>query len=301
MTRRYNLFYVAALMFGSASGQAAAPLRLQATTGLDWTIDCSRPPTASARPAGGPVDDFAGLRMGLSLDEAAAAAVCVERGRSPGNRADARFVASVNGLHPFDYLGQSVRTGGVLGIGSFVPRGEMPRFPSADGGEAALTPYFCGTMVSWSFHAFGLPGKEKVYGFTRNERFADDTSPDLETLRKQVLQKYGPPHRIDEGVGAVEMSWAYDSTGKPVPIPRSNVVTCPAPIYAGEGIQVDPSGTCGVAIRVRIAKQHNVYKAAGLYLGIVHGSAMGKAIAQTQDGIRDIARGGQTGATVKSF
>lgn len=300
MNRHYAFASAAAILFGTACAETAAPPRLEATTGIDWKVDCKGVPAMPQRTAGAPVDDFAGLRMGLPLDDAATMAVCIERDRSPADRTDARFAASVNGLHPFDYFGQSVRTAAVLGVGTFVPRAQMPRFPSNEGGESAVTPYFRGTMVTWGFHSFGLPGKEKIYGFTRNERYADDASPDLENMRNQVIQKYGPPHRVEEGVGAVDMWWVYDASGKPTPIPRSGVV-CPAPVYVGESMQAGPDAACSIAIRVRIAKQRNVYKTAGLYLGIVHANAMAQAAAQAQEGVRAIARGSATGAPVKGF
>ena len=299
MIRHNVLVSTAALLFGTACAETVAPPRMEATTGIDWKVDCSRSPAMPARQAGAPVDDFAGLRMGLSMEDAATMAVCIERVRSPADRADARIVASVNGLRPFDYLGQSVRTAAVLGVGTFVPRNQMPRLPSTDSGEASVTQYFRGTLVTWGFHSFGLPGQERIYGFTRNERYADDVGPDLEQVRSQVIQKYGAPHRVEEGVGAVDMWWVYDATGKPTPLPRSGV-PCPAPVYVGESMQAGPDGACNIAIRVRIAKQRNVYKAAGLYLGIVHANAMGQAVAQSQDGIRQIARS-RAGAPVKGF
>lgn len=239
-------------------------------------------PTPVQGMQGTPVDDVLGVRPGMAYDQAMDAVLC----------AHDLLVATPATGRGFDIKApqaHTVRQG-------FTARTAEPRLAKtgkqlvkdmqddsmARGGNAVREDLKPG-QSKWFVATMGLPGQERVLGVAREERFALEQSPTVETVQAALVKKYGTPTfeqpRSDTRLPLAR--WAYDPQGRPI--------TPGSPLFARCVGTSDPNGSmqvvpeCGVVVQAMlIPQQSNPALVDRMQVGVVNQSAGYRLLSDTE-------------------
>jgi hypothetical protein len=274
----------AAKIPGGDGGASAEEVAKQARGALVCPPKATTPPRA----AGAPVDDMLGVRPGLGYDEAMEAVLC----------ANPLLVATPTGSRGFNLkapLASTVRQG-------FTARSAEPRVVKsskqimkelqddamARGGNAVREDLKPG-QSKWFVATMGLQGQERVLGVTREERFASEQSPTVESVHAALLKKYGTPSH-DQPAAASSLPllrWSYD--------PQGQLVTVGSPLFHRCTGTSDPNGSmhvtpeCGVVVQaVLVPQKTNPELVDRLQVGIVDQALGYRLIGATEQGLAQL-------------
>ena len=217
-------------------------------------LSCPAKIASRSRADSAPVDDVLGVRPGLTYEEAMNAVLCTHEllvATPPFNRgfnlkaADARSVrqgfsatfAEPHVVKSSKQIMEELQLDAIARGGNSVREDLKP-------GQAK---WFVGTM--------GLPGQERVLSVAREERFAPDQSPTLDTVFAALLKKYGTPTREQRGTSGQLpiVRWAYD--------PQGALITATSPLYNRCTGASDPNGgvnltpDCGIVVQAMLVPQ----------------------------------------------
>lgn len=135
---------------------------------------------AAPRPAGAPVDDLAGIRPGLSRQDAENLFQCMA--------GDYRFA---QGLQAYEATGKA--------------RQVYDLFTAERDG------------VIWRLGLFGQKPNQTVALIRRDATFSPGRGPVISTMEAELLRHFGPAHEAhDLPTGGRQLTWTYRADGKPV-------------------------------------------------------------------------------------
>jgi hypothetical protein len=195
------------------AGASAEAVAKQARADLKCPATIASP----ARAGTAPVDDVLGVRPGLTYEEAMSAVLCSH----PLLVATAGVGRGFNLKAP---QASTLRQG--FAARAAEPRvvktskqivAELQRDALARGGNAVREDLKPG-QTKWFVGTMGLPGQERVLSVAREERFAVEQSPTIESVTAALLKKYGSPTH-DQRASDTRLPllrWAYDPQGRPV-------------------------------------------------------------------------------------
>ncbi len=207
-----------------------------------------------ARADAAPVDDVLGVRPGLSYDEAVNAVLCTHE----------LLVASAATTRGFNLKvpdPRSVRQG-------FSARFAEPRvvktgrqivqertIEAMERGANAVHEDLKPGQVKWFVGTMGLPGRERVLSVAREERFAADQSPTIDTVITALLKKYGTPTRDQRSTSGrlPLLRWAYDPLGRLVTEASPLQGKCNGASDPNGGVHLSPD--CGVVVEAMLVPQ----------------------------------------------
>ena len=278
----------------AGSGQAAATSSdmnasaEQVAKAARGDLRCPAKLTTAALGNNAPVEDVLGVRPGLTYEEAANLVMCSQD----------LLVIKPDNSRGFDIktYGQSVRQGftarfaepKVVKTGREIVK-EMEAEATARGLNAVREDLKPG-QVKWYVGTMGVPGQERVLSVAREERFAADQTPTVDTVRAALVKKYGEPTQpISVGSGyrsvVTTLMWAYDPLGRRIPETSPLYQRCDGTADPGSGIHLSPD--CGVAVAANIiAVRDNHALVDRLQVGVVDQSGGYKMIAATEQGLR---------------
>lgn len=267
---------------GSTPRDAGAPAEVvarEARGGLSCPARIASPPRAQ----GGPVDDVLGVRPGLGYDEAMAAVLCThellvatpQTGRGFNLKApDARSVRQ--GFSAVFAEPRIVKSSKQI-------MQEMQADAIARSGNAVREDLKPG-QAKWFVSTMGLPGQERVLSVAREERFAADQNPTVETVVEALLKKYGTPSRVQpitRGQLPV-LRWAYDPTGQLATEGSALFHKCQGTSDPNGSVSLAPD--CGIVVQALLVPQRsNPDLVDRLQVGVVdQGGGYGMIVATEQ-------------------
>ncbi|WP_154048436.1 hypothetical protein [Thiomonas intermedia] len=251
-------------------------------------LQCPAKLTTAAPGANVPTDDVIGVRPGLTYEEAANLVMCSN---------DLLVVTAENGRgFNINTYGQKVRQGfiarfaepKVFKTGKEIIK-EMEAEATARGMNAVREDLKPG-QVKWFVGTMGLPGQEHVLSVAREERFASDQTPTVDTVKAALIKKYGDPTRTmstQSGYRSVftTLVWAYDPLGRRIPETSPLYDRCTGVADPDQGANLSPD--CGIAVAANIiAVRDNHALVDRLQVGVMDQSGGYKMIAATEQGLR---------------
>ena len=201
-----------------------------------------------------PVDDVLGVRPGLSYDEAVNAVLCTHELLVASAATDRGFNLKVPDP-------RSVRQG-------FTARFAEPRvtrtgrqivqertIEAMERGANAVREDLKPGQVKWFVGTMGLPGRERVLSVAREERFAADQSPTIDTVVAALLKKYGTPTRDPRSTSGQlpVLRWAHDPLGRLVTEASPLQGKCNGASDPNGGVHLSPD--CGVVVQAMLVPQ----------------------------------------------
>ena len=132
----------------------------------------------------------------------------------------------------------------------------------------------------------GLPGHERVLSVAREERFAPEQSPTLDTVLDALLKKYGPPTREQRGSGSQLpiVRWTYDPQGRLVTAASPLFNKCTGSSDPDGGVNVSPD--CGIVVQALLVPLTSNPKLVDrMQVGVVNQGAAYQMITATDQGL----------------
>lgn len=204
---------------GGARAKSAQPRSGNATAEevaeeMRGDVDCPARVATKARDSKAPVDDVLGVRPGLTYEEAANLVLCSH---------DLMVVQADGRGFQIKTYGETLRQGFSARIAQ--PRvektskqimQEMQDYTIGRSGNRVSEDMKPGDS-KWYVGTIGLPGKERVINVAREEWFAEERNPTMESVEQALLKKYGAPTRNQPSSGGRKyITWAYDTFGRPI-------------------------------------------------------------------------------------
>ncbi|MBX3484283.1 hypothetical protein [Phenylobacterium sp.] len=222
-------------------------------------VHCPARLQTAARPAGAPVDDVVGVRPGLTYDEAANLVQCEDKSLD---------VKPTTTGFDIESYGQRLRQG-------FDAKPREPEMTSqeilkkmhddaaARGANRVVDALKPGQQLFY-VSTIGPPDQDRVVGVWREQWFEEGRNPPLETVRKALTDKYGPPTLDQNG----EIYWLHDAMGRPLDRDSPLTGNCLGRVRAtSNGFSLNPD--CGLTVAARIVPlKTNPDLARSLELGI---------------------------------
>ena len=217
-------------------------------------LRCPAPP-ADALPAGVPVDDVVGVRPGMTWAEAWQRVLCSHPMLVAAPDPDNRFR-----LPPSD---PPVRQGfearaaeaRVHKTGRQIVE-EMQADMMARGNNKARRPVAPG-QARWYVGTMGMPGDERVTHVLREEWYAADALPPMDSVLQALVAKYGEPTRRTGGGASrsgrpvnVELTWVHDPAGRRVGAREPLASQCG--LHPSPDAGVNLSEACGVVVSAQV-------------------------------------------------
>ncbi len=117
----------------------------------------------------------------------------------------------------------------------------------------------------------GAPGKERVMGVWRTQRFKSGAMPPADSLREALIAKYGPPQQqITTDPGRLQLTWLADAAGKPLHPADPRFGECARISGRSEDPQSWSEG-CGMTIAASIGLvRDNPSLASEVAVGLLH-------------------------------
>jgi hypothetical protein len=248
-------------------------------------LSCPARIDTPARPAAAPVDDVLGVRPGLSYEEAMGTLLCTHE----------LLVASVEAGRGFTLKAaqaNTVRQGFAARMAEDrVARSskqilqDLQRDAMARGANAVREDLQPG-QAKWFVGTMGLPGQERVLSVAREERFAVDQSPTLETVTAALLKKYGTPSFGSRPSGSQlpVLRWAYDPQGRPVAEGSALQHRCIGSSDPNGGLNLSPD--CGLVVQAMlIPLKSNPALVDRMQVGVVDHAGGYRMITETEQGL----------------
>jgi hypothetical protein len=209
-------------------------------------VSCPVVNRSPSRQAEAPTDDIQGVRPGMTYAEAQNAVLCsdemlVTKEEKRGFQLQT-FGQTVRQGFSADYAKARVQKSGQE-IMKEMQDNAMARSMNKASSEnmAGQNRWFVGTM--------GLPGEEQVIHVAREEWFAEQRNPTLDSVEQALLEKYGTPSdKKDQGSDRF-YTWAYD--------PYDRLITETSPLFHQCRVESSPSAginltpDCGVVVSAR--------------------------------------------------
>ncbi|MGH8190909.1 MAG: hypothetical protein ACREP2_05630 [Rhodanobacteraceae bacterium] len=241
------------------------------------------PADIPAPPTGTPVDDVAGVRPGITYEQAANAVMC----------SNPLLVVTPETGRGFDIksYGQTVRQGfsarfakaRVQKTGRQIVQ-EMER-NAMDRSMNARREDMQPGQSKWFVSTMGMPGQEKVIGAAREQWFDEGKNPTVDNVGQSLISKYGTPTWKQDGGDYRSLRWAYD--------PRGRLITETSPLYNQCNGASDPdsgmhlSADCGIVIAALIQSlRSNPALAQLLQVGVVDQAGGDSALTATEQGLQ---------------
>lgn len=223
--------------------------------GKKLEIDCSRGFDIPARPAGAPVDDLRGLRLGVPGETAIRFAQCPD-----GEEADSIYEQGSGFGFRRNEAGLKIRTAASVALGAFPERWRAP-----DIMDPNLADQFEVPRAEWHFLMDGMPGRETLFGMWLDQLFPEGARPTIESQVSALNAKYGPPAYTGQ---RGEMYWLRLPDGKPIPaFDRQKLARCAASVSASNrSLQWGPD--CGLVIAAEVTRSQNPLQAASVHVAI---------------------------------
>lgn len=230
---------------GTAEPTAAAP----GAAGADDEREeaALRCPDASGAAAAGP--DIVGVRLGMTVDEALAAARC-----ALGE--DARVKTAQRWLDRLETYGVELGTQSfTLHKGDHRPCNYQREWQECDG-DRKWTHVDEVLVVATP----GAPGKETARAIWRTQHFREGRMPAVQAVLDALVAKYGAPQWTEESdrpwshsAGYRELRWVRDRRGAPLADPNPLFRQCDGAIHGrDEQTSAMWRDGCGLTIRARV-------------------------------------------------
>jgi hypothetical protein len=139
-------------------------------------------------------------------------------------------------------------------------------------------------QAKWFVATMGLPGRERVLSVAREERFAAEQSPTIDTVMAALMKKYGTATKAQPGTSGQLpiVRWAYD--------PQGRLITPDSPLFSRCSGTSDPNGgvnlspDCGVVVQAMLVPQKtNPVLVDRMQIGVVnHGGGYQMLVATEQ-------------------
>ena len=246
-------------------------------------LSCPARVASMKRADNAPVDDVLGVRPGLTYEEALNAVLCTH---------DLLVSAPATG-RGFDLKApdaRSVRQGFSAAFAephvvksSRKIMQDMQIESMARGGNAVHEDLKPG-QARWFVATMGLPGRERVLSVAREERFASEQSPTIDTVMGALMKKYGTATKAQPGTSGQLpiVRWAYD--------PQGRLVTADSPLFNRCSGTSDPNGgvnlspDCGIVVQAMLVPQKtNPVLVERMQVGVVnHGDGYQMLVATKQ-------------------
>lgn len=273
---------------GSAGRDTGAPAEVVAKEARG-SLSCPARIASAPRAQGAPVDDVLGVRPGLAYDEAMAAVLCThallvaapQTGRGFNLKApDARSVRQ--GFSATFAEPRVVKTSKQI-------MQEMQADAIARSGNAVREDLKPG-QAKWFVSTMGLPGQERVLSVAREERFAADQNPTVETVVEALVKKYGTPSRAQGARGQQPvLRWAYDPTGRLAPEGSALFHKCHGTSDPNGSVSLAPD--CGIVVQALLVPQRsNPDLVDRIQVGVVDQGGGYRMIVATEQGLAESDR-----------
>ena len=263
---------------GRDVGASAEAVARQARADLSCPAKIASP----QRGADQPVDDVLGVRPGLTYEEAMNAVLCTHD-LLVGQPATGRGfkLQAAEGRNVRQGFGAAFAEARVVKTGKQIVQ-ERTLEAMERGGNAVREGLKPG-QARWFVGTMGLPGHERVLSVAREERFALDQSPTLDTVLDALLKKYGPPTREQRGANGQLpiVRWTYDPQGKLVTTASPLFNKCTGSSDPDGGVNVTPD--CGTVVQALLVPQTSNPKLVDrMQVGVVNQGAAYQMITATE-------------------
>jgi hypothetical protein len=116
-------------------------------------------------------------------------------------------------------------------------------------GNAVAPPIQAG-QIRFFVSSMGLPGKEQVISVSREEYFAEDKLPTVDSVKQALIAKYGQPAPMTGNPQVSYLWWEYDPAGGRINegSPSSRACRLAASPDAGTSLSTD----CGIGVAALI-------------------------------------------------
>lgn len=281
---------------GSAPGAAARPAtRSPAPGGVDQgasaeevarqaraDVVCPAKIASPPRAEKAAVDDVVGVRPGLTYEEAMNAVLCshplLVAGPATGRGFNLK-APQATGLRQ-GFIARLAEPRVVKSSKQILQ--EMQRDTIARGGNSVREDLKPGEM-KWYVSTMGLQGEERVVSVAREERFAADQNPTIESVTAALLKKYGTPTQDQRAASGrlPLLRWAYDPLGR--------LITETSPLYGRCMGSSDPDGglslspDCGIVVQAMLfPPRGNPELVDRMQVGVVDQAGGYRAISSTE-------------------
>lgn len=247
----------------------------------------SCPPRAATPPRAdaAPVDDVVGVRPGMGYAEAMNAVLCT----------DPLLVASPAVGRGFDLKApqaQSLRQGfsarpaqpRVAQTGRQIVQ-QMQRDAMARGSNARRDDLQPG-QSKWFVGTMGIAGSERVLSVAREERYASDRNPTVDSVVAALVKKYGPPMQMQAASDTrlPLLRWVSDPAGRPVAAGSGLDGRCRGASDPDGAASVSPD--CGIVVQaVLFVRSDNPDLVDRLQVGVVDQAGGWRLIAATEQAL----------------
>lgn len=217
-------------------------------------LRCPAPITTPARAGTAPVDDILGVRPGLSYEEAWSAVLCNNDLLVATPTHDVGFRLKVDGSKVRQGFTAEFAQPRVVKTSKQIMK-EMQDNAILRGSNAVHETLAPGAS-SWYVGTMGVPGQERVLRVNREEHFAADARPTMDSLASALRKKYGATtHEQVDSNGYRSLTWAYDPAGRlqaeGTPLGRR----CHGVQYATMPSEVGPD--CGLVVEAVLHPQRD--------------------------------------------
>ena len=251
----------------SPSGEATAE---QVAKEMRGKVKCPAKVSVK-RAANEPVDDVVGVRPLMPWKEAANLILCdremlvITENSGRGYNIDTYGQTLHQGFDAKFAEPRKVKTSRDYMI-------EMSEEMTRRSGNAVDIPLEPG-QVRWFASTMGLPGQEQVLSIAREEYYATDQLPPVESVLQALVEKYGQPSLVvDDNQIVMLLYWLYDPAGNKMPPTDPRVNRCRVSVSPDAGTSL--SEDCGIAVGAGIrAAQNNRELAHSLAVNAQQGAA----------------------------
>lgn len=141
-------------------------------------------------------------------------------------------------------------------------------------------------QVKWFVGSMGLPGQERVLSVAREECFAADQSPTIDSVIAALLKKYGTATRTQRGASGYLplVRWAYDPLGRRVDDASPLYNKCGGASDPNGGVHLSPD--CGVVVQATLfPHKSNPELVERMHVGVVNQLGGYQAITATEQAL----------------
>ena len=251
-------------------------------------MSCPPKIASPARAEKAPVDDVVGVRPGLTYEEAVNAVLCshplLVAGPATGRGFDLKAPQATTVRQGFVARPAEPR---VVRTSKQILQ-EMQRDTIARGGNALREDLEPGQM-KWYVATMGVRGQERVLSVAREERFAADRSPTIESVAAALLKKYGPA-TLDQRASSTRLPllrWAYDPLGRPIAETSPLAGRCTGSSDPDGAVNLSPD--CGIVVQAMLIPQKaNPELVDRMQVGVVDQAGGYRAITATEQALGQV-------------
>ncbi|GAB4142432.1 MAG: hypothetical protein Tsb0016_10740 [Sphingomonadales bacterium] len=229
---------------------------------------CPPKVTTGQRAEGAPVDDIAGIRIGMSFDDVTWVLEC--RGDVPLIETAAKWNIQQDYGFPIRQLVRATDGVPCTSQEILADMRSMGDGKCDNGGYSFKSLKDIGQQFAIVFT--GMPGDEVAGAVWRRNGFTQGENPTVESLSQSLAQKYGAPHDTEtDRRGVTTLTWQYDLLGRPMSKATPAYRSCAQSFNPNFNAGQRWSSSCGLSLKAAITPvPGNELLAKQLDVGVMH-------------------------------